>query len=166
MSIAIREDDSGKPVRGIQANLHAKTYELLAGARAVAAANLGYAGDLTPQQAWYLFSGGVAELVDVRTRRELDRVGEVPGAKHVEWLLDQSMEINPRFLDELKRQKIGKEDVLLLLCRSGKRSVAAARAATEAGFTNVFNVVEGFEGDGSPQRGWLRYALPVAKGKV
>lgn len=122
----------------------------------------GYAGDLSPQQAWVLFSLGIAELVDVRTKRELLRVGSVPGAKHVEWLLDADMFQNPRFIHELK-SKVGKDDVVLLLCRSGIRSVAAAKAATQAGFRNVFNVLEGFEGNGDPFQGWLNHRLPSSR---
>ena len=43
--------------------------------------------------------------------------------------------------------KAGKDAVVLLLCRSGKRSALAAEVATKAGFRQVFNVLEGFEGD-------------------
>lgn len=46
------------------------------------------------------------------------------------------------------------------MCRSGKLSVSAAQAATVAGYRNVFNVLEGFEGDGSRLRGWLNLRLP------
>ena len=126
------------------------------------AESLGYAGDVTPHQAWALFSSGIAELIDVRTARELQRVGSVPDATHVEWLKDANLLKNPNFIRELKR-KVGKEDIVLFLCHSGKRSVEAAQAATEAGFDNVFNILEGFEGNGSPQHGWLRHGLPAVK---
>ena len=55
---------------------------------------------------------------------------------------------------------------MLLLCRSGKRSVLAAEVATKAGLTNVFNVHEGFEGEIDMQRhrgtgdGWRFRGLP------
>ena len=55
---------------------------------------------------------------------------------------------------------------MLLLCRSGKRSVLAAEAAAAAGFTHVFNVLEGFEGeiDAHLHRGgsdgWRFHGLP------
>ena len=64
----------------------------------------------------------------------------------------------------------GKDAVVLLLCRSGKRSAAAAEAAAKAGFRNVFNVLEGFEGDlDSQQRrgafnGWRHAGLPWYQG--
>lgn len=135
--------------------------QILANARASAAADgLGFAGNVTPQEAWALFSAGIAELVDVRTTRELQRVGYVKDARHVEWLKGDEMERNSRFLSELGRE-VSKEDVVLFLCRSGKRSVAAAEAATQAGYLHAFNVSEGFEGDGSPKRGWLRHGLPA-----
>ena len=56
--------------------------------------------------------------------------------------------------------------MLVLLCRSGKRSAAAAEAATKAGFSQVFNVLEGFEGDLDAQQqrgeqgGWKLWGLP------
>jgi rhodanese-related sulfurtransferase len=55
---------------------------------------------------------------------------------------------------------------VLLLCRSGKRSVLAAEAAAKAGLTHVFNVLEGFEGEiDEDQRrgksdGWRFHGLP------
>jgi rhodanese-related sulfurtransferase len=73
---------------------------------------------------------------------------------------------NPRFVRELEAKVGGKEAVVLLLCRSGKRSVAAATAAAAAGFSNVFNVLEGFEGEIDAQKhrggadGWRFHGLP------
>ncbi len=122
---------------------------------------LSYAGDVTPRQAWALFSAGAAEIVDVRTYAELQRVGYVQDTAHVEWLSGPQMEKNPHFISQLKL--ISKNDnIVLLLCRSGKRSVAAAEALTLSGFSNIFNILEGFEGDGKPGSGWLNHDLPVA----
>jgi len=76
-----------------------------------------------------------------------------------------SLSRNPRFARELDA-KGGKDEVYLLLCRSGKRSAAAAEAATKAGFSNVFNISEGFEGDLDEQErrgafnGWRHAGLP------
>ena len=72
------------------------------------------------------------------------------------------MSKNPHFLNELD-SVVNKGNVVLFLCRSGKRSVAAAEAATEAGFRNAFNILEGFEGDGNPRLGWLNRRLPVTQ---
>jgi rhodanese-related sulfurtransferase len=159
MAIEIKEIDSA-PQAVFRRHPQLGANDLLARARAIGAPEgFHYAGGVTPREAWTLFSSGLAELVDVRTRRELDQVGHVPGAKHVEWLKGPEMLQNPRFIDELM-EKTGKNDVVLFLCRSGKRSVAAAEAAAKAGFRHVFNVLEGFEGDGNPQRGWLCHGLP------
>jgi rhodanese-related sulfurtransferase len=124
-----------------------------------------FAGSLTPIDAWNLFQRGDAVLVDVRTAEELKFVGHVPGSQHVAWQTGTALIKNPRFLKELE-QKASKQLNVLLLCRSGKRSAAAAEAATKAGFLNVFNVREGFEGekDESQHRGeeggWRRQGLP------
>lgn len=159
MAVEIKEIDTA-PKAVFHRHPQLGTEDLLARARALGApAGFHYAGGVTPREAWLLFSSGMAELVDVRTHRELNQVGHVPGTKHVEWLKGPEMLQNPRFIDELTG-KVGKNDVVLFLCRSGKRSVAAAEAAAKAGFRHAFNVLEGFEGDGNPQRGWLRQGLP------
>jgi rhodanese-related sulfurtransferase len=130
-----------------------------------AADNLPYAGSVTPQDAWALFQSGEAVLIDVRTAEERKFVGHVPETKHVAWMTGLSLSRNPRFVKELEA-KAGKDDVVLLLCRSGKRSAAAAEAAAKGGFKNVFNILEGFEGDLDEQQrrgafnGWRRGGLP------
>jgi rhodanese-related sulfurtransferase len=63
----------------------------------------------------------------------LDRVGNVPGTKHVEWFRDVDRFQNLRLINEPK-SKVGKE-VILFLYRRGVRSVAAAKAATQEGFS-------------------------------
>jgi rhodanese-related sulfurtransferase len=129
------------------------------------AAGLTYAGGVSPQLAWELFSTGEAELVDVRTTEERKFVGHVPGSLHVAWATGTSLTRNPRFVRELEA-KVGKSANVLLLCRSGKRSVLAAEAAAKAGFTRVFNVLEGFEGEIDEHRhrggadGWRFHHLP------
>ena len=114
--------------------------------RQARADNLPYAGSLSPQDAWTLVKAGRAVLVDVRSGEERKFVGYVPESVHVAWATGTSLTRNPRFLRELEA-KVGKDDVVLLLCRSGKRSALAAEAATRIGFTHVFNVLEGFEGE-------------------
>jgi rhodanese-related sulfurtransferase len=104
-------------------------------------------------------------LVDVRTAEERKFVGHVPQSVHVAWACGTSLTRNPRFVRELE-VKVGKDRLILLLCRSGKRSAQAAEAAAKAGFTRVFNVLEGFEGelDEHEQRGktdgWRWHDLP------
>nr|WP_315192309.1 rhodanese-like domain-containing protein [uncultured Albidiferax sp.] len=139
----------------------------LESARAVAlSTNLPYAGGVSPAVAWRLFEAGAAQLVDVRTAEERKFVGHVPGSAHVAWATGTSLTRNPRFARELEAKVGGKEAVVLLLCRSGKRSALAAEAAAKAGLTRVFNVLEGFEGeiDGQQHRGgddgWRFHNLP------
>lgn len=133
--------------------------------RRAAEDGLPYAGSVTPQDAWALFTSGEAVLVDVRTAEERKFVGHVPETQHVAWLTGLSLSRNPRFTKELEA-KAGKGETILLLCRSGKRSAAAAEAAHKAGFTNVFNILEGFEGDLDAQQrrgafnGWRHAGLP------
>ena len=129
------------------------------------ATGLPYAGGVPPQLAFELFSNGEAQLVDVRSAEERKFVGHVPGSLHVPWASGTSLTRNPRFVRELEA-KTGKNATILLLCRSGKRSDLAADAAAKAGFTRVFNVLEGFEGEIDAQQhrggsdGWRRRGLP------
>ncbi|WP_175998007.1 rhodanese-like domain-containing protein [Burkholderia stabilis] len=140
--------------------------QALEDARAAAAsASAPYAGGVSPQAAWALFSAGDALLVDVRTAEERKFVGHVPESLHVPWATGTSLTRNPRFVRELEA-KTGKDAVVLLLCRSGNRSAQAAEAATKGGFTQVFNVLEGFEGDLDERQhrgggnGWRFHGLP------
>ena len=129
------------------------------------ATGLPYAGGVPPKLAWELFSAGEALLVDVRTTEERKFVGHVPGSLHVAWASGTNLTRNPRFARELEA-KVGKHANILLLCRSGKRSVLAAEVAAKAGFTRVFNVLEGFEGEIDEQQhrgggdGWRWHGLP------
>ena len=126
---------------------------------------LPFAGGVSPQEAWQLFTSGAAALVDVRSGEERKFVGHIPDTLHVAWASGTALTRNPRFVKELEA-KVKKDQVALLLCRSGKRSALAAEAATKAGFTNVFNVLEGFEGEinADQQRGdlggWRHAGLP------
>ncbi|WP_322044782.1 rhodanese-like domain-containing protein [Paraburkholderia sp. J67] len=142
--------------------LHA---DLAVAHEAAQAAGLSYAGSVTPRQAWSLHQAGEAVLVDVRTAEEYRFVGHVPDTLHVAWATGTSLTRNPRFVRELEA-KAGKHAMVLLLCRSGNRSAQAAEAAAKAGFTHVFNVSEGFEGDldatgqRGQQNGWRFHGLP------
>ncbi|MDR2875666.1 MAG: rhodanese-like domain-containing protein [Methylobacillus sp.] len=115
--------------------------------------HLPYAGALTPLEAgWILENVPSAKLVDVRTRPELDLVGRVPGAEHIEWAYYPDMRLNPDFLRQLTQQ-VDKEAVVMFLCRSGARSHSAATLAAEAGYASCYNVLEGFEGVTDPASG-------------
>ncbi len=129
------------------------------------ATGLPYAGRLPPQDAWDVVQAGAAVLIDVRSAEERKFVGHVPEALHVAWASGTSLTRNPRFARELEA-KVRKDEPVLLLCRSGNRSALAAEAATKAGFAQVFNVLEGFEGelDEAQRRGtrdgWRFRGLP------
>ena len=126
---------------------------------------LPFHGQVPPQLAWELFDAGDALLVDVRTTEERKFVGHVPGSLHVAWATGTALTRNPRFARELEA-KTGKDSVVLLLCRSGKRSALAAEVAAKAGFQHVYNVLEGFEGEIDAQLhrgvgdGWRFRGLP------
>ena len=104
-------------------------------------------------------------LVDVRSAEERTFVGHVPGSVHVPWATGMALQRNPAFLAALEAA-VGRADTIFFLCRSGKRSANAAEAATKAGFTACYNVLEGFEGDldGDKHRGrlngWRLRGLP------
>ena len=121
---------------------------------------------LSPQEAWSLVSAGQALLVDVRTPEELKFVGQVPGSVNVPWATGTSMTRNPRFTRELETKVGDKSRRVLLLCRSGKRSALALEAAIKAGFKQISNIAEGFEGelDAHGRRGqiggWRLHGLP------
>lgn len=132
--------------------------------------SLPYAGAVTPTEAYALLQADSnVKVVDVRTNAERDWVGRVavPDAQHaaVEWNVYPGGTPNPEFFDQLT-QVAGKEDVLLFLCRSGVRSRHAAKLATEHGYTNCFDILEGFEGDKDEQghrktvSGWCKAGLP------
>ncbi|HSO07708.1 MAG TPA: rhodanese-like domain-containing protein [Pelomicrobium sp.] len=145
--------------------------EILARARQRAAElDLPYEGALTPTEAYELLQHAPGtRLVDVRTRAEWDWVGRIPGAVEIEWLTYPGNQPNPHFLDHLKAQ-VDSESMALFICRSGGRSHMAAVAAKRAGYTECYNVLEGFEGDkdASGHRnslgGWRKAGLPWVQG--
>ncbi len=131
---------------------------------------LPYAGALTPKEAHELMLHQAnAKLVDVRTRAEWDWVGRVPDAVEVELMSYPGNRPNQAFVEELEK-KVPKDAVVLFLCRSGGRSHNAAGFATQAGYGNCYNVLEGFEGDrdANGQRntvgGWRAAGLPWTQG--
>ena len=124
----------------------------------------GYAGDITPQTAFDWWQAGEAVLVDIRTDAERAWVGFVPGAAEVAWKQWPGMVINPSYdQDLLVAVPAGKK--VLLLCRSGLRSIPAAKRATELGL-EAYNILEGFEGDPNAHAhrnsvgGWRHRGLP------
>lgn len=127
---------------------------------------LAYSGAVTPQEAWALLQAlPNAKLIDVRTHAEWQLVGAVPGATLIEWQHYPQMERNEDFLTQLKNS-IDPQDIVLFLCRSGVRSHAAAALAAAHGYSECFNILNGFEGDKDENQqrghlnGWKAAGLP------
>lgn len=109
--------------------------------------------ELSSKQAWErLVRSSSTRPVDVRTNAEWKYVGEPDVTStgrdlvKVSWHLSPDMRLNPDFLDQL-RGAVRPDDTLLFLCRSGGRSLAAAKAAKRAGMKESDSVAGGFEGD-------------------
>ncbi len=104
-------------------------------------------GAVSPAEAYELLQKAPgSRLVDVRTRAELDFVGRIPDSVEIEWQGYPGGRPNPDFLAQLQRQ-VDKEALVMFICRSGARSHSAAAAAAGAGYTQCYNVLEGFQGD-------------------
>jgi rhodanese-related sulfurtransferase len=129
--------------------------------------------NISPPEVWQaLQQDPQAQLVDVRTDAEWTYVGltdlSAAGKQPVliPWQIFPKMEVNTAFIDQLRQAGFTPEHRIYFLCRSGVRSLAAAQAAQAAGFPNVFNVADGFEGnpDGHGHRGriagWKASGLP------
>jgi rhodanese-related sulfurtransferase len=129
--------------------------------------------NVPPRQVWEtLKQNPDAQLVDVRTDAEWNFVG-VPDlaeagkeAVLIPWQVYPSMQVNSAFGDQLKQAGFTPQHHIFFLCRSGVRSVAAAKAAQAAGFPHTYNIVDGFEGpadaDGhrGTEAGWKAEGLP------
>jgi rhodanese-related sulfurtransferase len=124
----------------------------------------GYAGDISPQLAFDWWQSGEAVLVDIRTDAERAWVGFIPGAVDLAWKQWPGMVMNPAY-DEGIVAAVPKGKKVVLLCRSGVRSIPAAKRAAELGL-EAYNITEGFEGDpnGNAHRnsvgGWRHRGLP------
>jgi len=99
-----------------------------------------------------------AVLVDCRTEIEHMYVGHPAGAEHVAWQEGPDWDVDPEFVDKVKH--LVRNDLnrpVLIICRSGQRSIHAGDALETAGFSHVINVLEGFEGplDENYHRGTL-----------
>ena len=106
-----------------------------------------------------------AVFIDCRSEMEYLFVGHPAGAIHVAWNDGPDWEINPHFVGQVKKVASMNRPVVLI-CRSGQRSVAAGVELEKAGFKEVYNVLDGFEGplDDHHHRGtvagWRKEGLP------
>lgn len=129
---------------------------------------------LTPQEAEQLLEeNSRAILVDIRSSMEYLFVGHPKGAVHVAWIDEPDWIVNPHFVTEIRKLLLGgvceQSDgcvPVLLICRSGKRSIEAGNALLAAGMHNICTVEEGFEGEldenhhRSTTGGWRYHDLP------
>lgn len=127
--------------------------------------------DLTPQQSYEAVVNDEAYILDVRTDAEFIWVGhpDVPNVMNVSWKIERkgSWITNPSFLSDVNDIfGSNKGAHIIVMCRSGVRSIPAAAALESAGFTNVSNMLEGFEGEGKDAYGyrtvdgWKNSSLP------
>lgn len=123
---------------------------------------------LTPKQTSKLLNKDPDALfIDCRSDSEHFFVGHPVGAIHVAWLDGPDWELNPSFIGEIRRLAgHSTERTIVLICRSGRRSVDAGEALEQAGFKKVYNVLHGFEGElddkhhRSTVNGWRNAGLP------
>lgn len=130
---------------------------------------------LTAKQAWKLLQDDPrAVLVDIRSTMEFLFVGHASHALHVAWIDEPEWTVNPHFITDVRKVMLGGATAhgdisgapVILICRSGKRSIDAGTALLDAGFSKVYNVNEGFEGDLDEHRqrgtvnGWRFHGLP------
>ena len=123
---------------------------------------------LLPKETWaLLLHQPDALFVDVRMPIEAEYVGRPPGAVNIPWYDYPAMKPDAAsFVVAVEQRATGKDQTVVLICRSGYRTVDAGIALEKAGFTNVVNVLEGFEGDldDNEQRGkeggWRFDGLP------
>jgi rhodanese-related sulfurtransferase len=123
--------------------------------------------NLDPKQSWALMeSNASAVMIDVRTFGEHSFVGHPPKAIHIAWKEFPGMQLNTAFLEQVQQHVPDKTVPVLLLCRTGVRSVEAAKALDAAGYQHIINIVSGFEGaiDADKHRGnidgWRFSGLP------
>ena len=122
---------------------------------------------LTPREAFeYLAAHPEALLVDCRSEIEYFYVGHPVGAVHVAWQEAPDWSVNPDFAGAVLREARDRDRPVLLICRSGNRTLDAGHALEAAGFSAVMNVLHGFEGDidehshRGKRNGWRHDGLP------
>ncbi len=123
--------------------------------------------NLTPPQAWkFMQEHPEAVLIDVRTTAEHLFVGRPVGCILIPWKDGLPMQVNLHFVEMVKQKAPDPNTPLLFLCRSGHRSLEAAKVMAEAGYKTLINIDEGFEGPLDQNRhrstlgGWRFHGLP------
>ncbi|MEO8300670.1 MAG: rhodanese-like domain-containing protein [Rhizomicrobium sp.] len=139
--------------------------------------SLDYAGEVSAAEAWQrLKADPKAQLLDVRTMAEWNFVGIADlsslgrQAHCIEWQAFPTGARNPAFVAEASQVLGDKDAPVLVMCRSGARSRAAAIALTQAGYRQAINIGDGFEGDTDEDghrgnhNGWKQADLPWKQG--
>ncbi len=123
--------------------------------------------NLNPTEAYEIITENPnALLIDCRTEVEFYYVGHPVDAINVEWNTAPEFELNQNFAEDVLRMAGRKNRPIILICRSGKRSIDAGVELEKHGFTNVSNVLEGFEGELDSEHhrgnlgGWRKHGLP------
>ena len=130
---------------------------------------------VSPSEAWRMMQENPqVYLIDVRTTMEYLMVGHPVNAIHIPWLDEPDWTPNPRFCSQVREVMLGgllgageeNGPTVLLICRSGRRSLEAGKVLLKGGFHNVFNIQGGFEGPldndhhRSSSAGWRFEGLP------
>lgn len=124
--------------------------------------------NLTPKETWALLQQQTEALfVDVRMEIEARYVGYPPGTVNIPWFEFPAMKPDAaRFVAAVLAKSTSQTQTIVLICRSGERTIDAGIALERAGFSNVVNVLDGFEGDldddghRSTEGGWRFEGLP------
>jgi rhodanese-related sulfurtransferase len=117
----------------------------------------------------YLKAQPQAAFLDIRSFVEFYFVGHPVGAMNVPWTTED-WDLNPRFVEEVQALGIKPQQPIVLICRSGKRTLEAGAALEAAGYTDIAHVTTGFEGDlntaqqRSLKNGWRFDGLPWEQG--
>jgi rhodanese-related sulfurtransferase len=129
---------------------------------------------ITPKEAHQMIKEhSNAILVDVRSSMEFLFVGHPCGAVHIAWIDEPDWDINPNFVTEIRQLVLGGQcgetpthPAVILICRSGKRSLEAGQKLLDSGLDNIYNIDEGFEGELNDKHqrstvgGWRYHGLP------
>ncbi len=131
---------------------------------------------INPQDAWELMQKEPKSIfIDVRSHMEYLFIGHPVGAIHIPWIDEPDWVVNPRFVIDIRQLVLGglshdecsSHDVpIILICRSGQRSREAGELLASEGFTTIYNIMPGFEGElnenhrRSSTGGWRHDGLP------
>ncbi|MBF0340124.1 MAG: rhodanese-like domain-containing protein [Magnetococcales bacterium] len=123
-------------------------------------------GHLTPDEAFRLVAAPETLFIDIRSEVEHFFVGSPRGVINIPWQDAPDFELNPDFVQDVARAAKSRERTIVLICRSGHRSIDAGNRLLQEGFQSIYHVLEGFEGDRdenhhrSSVNGWRFRGLP------